>query len=139
MSPVGYQLGVEAPGDPAELDDWDDWLVVFVEAGVAEGRTWSFRDPCLTTGEARDLALWLRSGDGEDAALAFTEPNLAFRVAAARSVLEVDFSHESLPPWLPGVGLWRVYSLRLEVSAGALAAAAEQWAGEIAAFPRRAG
>jgi hypothetical protein len=139
MSPVGYQFGVEPPSDPAELAEWDDWLVVAVAAGTADGRTWSFQDPCLTTGEAEDLALWLRRRDGEEAAPAFTEPNLAFRVAAARSVLEVDFSHESLPPWLPGSGLGRVYSLRLDVPAGALALAAEQWAAEVAAFPRRAG
>jgi hypothetical protein len=62
----------------------------------------------------------------------FTEPNLAFRMRSR--CLEVNFSHESLPPWLPGPGataavdaslvggfLSRVFPVRLDVPAGELA------------------
>jgi len=102
---------------------------------TAEGRTWSFSDPCLTTEEARDLQGWLRRQADEP--MVFTEPNIAFRRCSGRPSLEVDFSYESLPPWLPGSGLGRVYSLRLDVSASDLARAADHWADEIAMFPRR--
>jgi hypothetical protein len=137
MRPVGYQFGVEPPDDPDDVDEWDDWLVIAGEAATADGRTWSFRDPCLTTEEARDLAGWLRRPADEDLIL-FTEPNIAFRLRSAPRLLEANFSHESLPPWLPGSGLGRVYSLSLAVSASDLARAADQWADDIALFPRRA-
>jgi hypothetical protein len=143
IRPLGYQFGVAPPSDPDESEDWDDWLVVAGEATAADGRSWSFSDPCLTADEARDLAAWLRrpvDGDGPSAPMLFTEPNLAFRVGPGRSPLlslDVDFSHESLPPWLPGEGLGRVYSLRLDVAPGDLVRAADQWADEIALFPRR--
>jgi hypothetical protein len=132
--PVDYQYGAELLDEPDELGEWDDWLVIAGEAATADGRTWSFRDPCLTTDEARDLIGWLR--DGSTPQMLFTEPNIAFRARAG--LLAVDFSHESLPPWLPGSGLSRVYSLSLAVAASDLAAAADQWADEIAPFPRRA-
>ncbi|MEU4241854.1 hypothetical protein [Actinoplanes sp. NPDC026619] len=130
--PVGYQFGVEAPD---EWEEWDDWLVIAAEATTADRRTWSFRDPCLTTAEAGDLARWLRRPPGEHEIL-FTEPNIAFRTRSGR--LDVSFSHESLPPWLPGSGLGRVYTLGLDLSDGDLARAADQWAAEIALFPSRA-
>lgn len=143
MRPLGYQFGVEPPEDPDELDDWDDWLIIAGEVSTADGRTWSFNDPCLTTGEAGDLLQWLRrqiGGEQGDAPLRFTEPNLTFRALAApspRRLLEVGFSYESLPPWMPGSGLTRVYPVTLNVPAGVLAPAADQWAAEIAAYPRR--
>jgi hypothetical protein len=144
MRPLGYQFGVEPPEDPDELDDWDDWLIIAGEVSTADGRTWSFNDPCLTTEEAGDLGQWLRrhaAGDAApDASLLFTEPNLAFRALTAqppRRLLQVDFSYESLPPWMPGSGLERVFPLTLDVPADVLAPAADQWAAEIAAYPRR--
>ena len=57
-----------------------------------EGRSWTFRDPCLLTWEAREVGGWLRSvADGtrmpepvhagsEDGLLAFTEPTIAFNL-----------------------------------------------------------
>ena len=38
--------------------DWDaNWLVIH---GDVHGRTWSFKDSCLTTWDARELGAWLR-------------------------------------------------------------------------------
>jgi hypothetical protein len=152
MRPLAYQPGVQPPTDPEELDGWDDWLVIAVDVRTGDGRTWSFSDPCLTTDEARDLERWLRQQEDEasasvapvrerDAGLRFIEPNLAFRLLAARPArrrLEVAFSHESLPPWLDRSCLGQVYPLVLDVAADDLAAGADQWAREIQPFPRRA-
>jgi hypothetical protein len=69
----------------------------------------------------------------------FTEPNLALRTRAIRRrrlELIVEFSAESLPPWMrrPPTA---VYPLVLTVSADALAVAADQWAGHCEAYPPR--
>ena len=60
MRPLGYQAGVVPPADPAELDGWDDWLVIAVDVRTADGRGWSFSAPCLTTEEAHEVYRWLR-------------------------------------------------------------------------------
>jgi len=95
--------------------DWDtNWLMVVGDAVDDDERTWSFRDPCLTTWEARRLRDWLRGVvngsvlsspfDGSEAErlLFFTEPNLASR---GRSIQRcrghrVHLSLESRPPRL---------------------------------------
>ncbi|MGX6608268.1 WapI family immunity protein [Micromonosporaceae bacterium Da 78-11] len=148
LRPLSYQFALDASDNADEFDEWDDWLVIAGEITTAEGRSWSFTDPCLTTGEAQDLAEWLRHQADTDppppigmpAPMQFTEPNIAFQRHSDSPPflsLEVAFSHESLPPWLPGSGLGRVYPMTLHVSADALSSAAAQWAAEIAAFPRR--
>ncbi len=44
--------------EPQSEHDWDaNWLVI---GGKIGGRlSWSFRDPCLTTWEAREFSAWL--------------------------------------------------------------------------------
>ncbi|MCX4386494.1 hypothetical protein OG777_06070 [Micromonospora peucetia] len=148
IRPVGYQPGVEPPDDPDEAAEWDDWLLVETDARTADGQAWSHFTPCLTVSEAYALAGWLRqqaetTGDpaAASAVVRFTEPNLAFRARVLRRrrlALTVEFSYESLPPWLPRRPLTAVYPLTLTVSADALFLAAEQWAREADAYPRRA-
>ncbi|MER5332933.1 hypothetical protein [Micromonospora sp. NPDC002717] len=147
IRPVGYQPGVEPPDDPDEAADWDDWLLVETDARTADGQAWSHYTPCLTVSEAYALAGWLRqqaetTGDPAEplAVVRFTEPNLAFRTRVLRRrrlALTVEFSYESLPPWMRRQPLSAVYPLTLTVSADALAVAAEQWAREAGAYPRR--
>ncbi|GIE87565.1 WapI family immunity protein [Actinoplanes regularis] len=133
MRPLRYEFEA-APGDPTE-----DWLVVSVAAAGLDGHTWQSESPCLTVAETIELADWLHGRDDSDE-LAFIEPNVAFRQLPAEPgehLLEVAFSHESLPPWLPGTGLNRVHRIQLEVSEDALARAAGDWSAEIGAFPPR--
>ncbi|MEV4808509.1 WapI family immunity protein [Micromonospora avicenniae] len=146
IRPVGYQPGVEPPVDVEQAEDWDDWLLIEADARTADGQAWSHCDPCLTVAEAGILADWLRlqaelgaSPTALPALLRFAEPNLAFRtrvIRRRRMELTVEFSYESLPPWMRRP-LTAVYRLALTVSADALAVAAEQWTREVAAYPQR--
>ncbi|MEU8300837.1 hypothetical protein AB0C04_26570 [Micromonospora sp. NPDC048909] len=146
IRPVGYQPGVEPPVDPDEAAGWDDWLLIEADARTADGQAWSRCDPCLTTAEAGMLADWLRlqadlAADPSmlPAVLRFTEPNLAFRtrvIRRRRVELTVEFSYESLPPWMRRP-LTAVYRLPLTLSTDALAVAAEQWSREVEAYPQR--
>ncbi|PZG00012.1 WapI family immunity protein [Micromonospora deserti] len=148
IRPVGYQPGVEPPDDPATVADWHDWLLVEVDARTADGQSWSHCAPCLTVTEAVELADWLRQRveaaldpSAPPALVRFIEPNLALRtrvIRRRRMELTVEFSHESLPPWMRRQPLSAVYPLALTVSADALAVAVEQWARDCAAYPRRA-
>jgi hypothetical protein len=119
--------------------DWDaNWLTVSGIVTLADGKTWSFNDPCLTTWEAEELGSWLRDvaagtippsplGTGEpEKLLTFTEPNLALSLearAADRLRIRVHFSLEALPPWLHGAGRPDIfdYFVTLDVSAAELA------------------
>ncbi|MFC3504643.1 hypothetical protein ACFOOK_27260 [Micromonospora krabiensis] len=146
IRPVGYQPGVEPPVDPDEATGWDDWLLIEADARTADGQAWSHCQPSLTVAEAGMLTDWLRwhaeAAAGlvaPSAVLRFAEPNLAFhsRVIRRRRVeLTVEFSSESLPPWMRRP-LTAVYRLPLTVSADHLAVAAEHWAREVEAYPQR--
>ncbi|MGK5738553.1 WapI family immunity protein [Micromonospora sp. URMC 103] len=146
IRPVGYQPGVEPPVEPEEMEGWDDWLLIEVDARTADGQAWSHSEPCLTVAEAGVLADWLSlqarlatQPSTLPAVLRFTEPNLTFRtrvIRRRRMELVVEFSYESLPPWMRRP-LSAVYPLPLTVSADALAVAAEQWSREIEAYPQR--
>ncbi|GIF04042.1 WapI family immunity protein [Actinoplanes siamensis] len=135
MRPLRYELDAE-PGDPAE-----DWLVVSVAAADRHGHTWQVEVPCLTVAETIELAAWL-DGRGDSDELGFMEPDVAFRhlppPEPGQLLLEVAFSRETLPPWLPGTDRGRVHRIRLEVTEEMLSRAAMDWATEIAAFPPRA-
>jgi hypothetical protein len=133
MRPLRYEFDAE-PGDPTE-----DWLVVSVGAAGLDGHTWQAESPCLTVAETIELADWLHGRVDADE-LAFIEPNVAFRqlpTEPGQHLLEVAFSHENLPPWLPGTGLGRVHRICLEVTEDELIRAAGAWTAEIAAFPPR--
>jgi hypothetical protein len=148
----GYQFpDTEARGER----DWDaNWLRVGGVVKQADGKTWSFDDPCLTTWEADKLGSWL----GDAAAgtvqpvkfgtcqpgelLVFTEPNLAFGLEAQEAHhlrIRVHFSLEALPPWLQGANRPEIFEqfMSLDVSPAEVARAAEDWTSNLMRFPRR--
>jgi hypothetical protein len=154
LRPAGYQFS-DAGGTAAEAAaptagshaDWDaNWLVIRGDVTAADGRSWSFADPCLTTWEAERLSVWLdavsRDAAEQDAAV-FTEPNISFFIDGRdgdRVRMRVRFSHESLPAsWPRDVAGWQSgeYLVALGVSIADLAAAAHAWDGERQAFPAR--
>lgn len=150
LRPQRYQFG-----SSSTPRDWDaNWLIVAGRATLADGRSWSFSDPSLTTWEARELASWLRGvlagdvepapfgGEEDERLLVFTEPNLGFSLAgreAERVTLRCHLSLESRPPWLLEDTDSDLFDFFIEVSTphSALAAAADEWEREISAFPVR--
>jgi len=136
--------GYEFAASRRSRDRWDDnWLTV--SGRVIDGDTrWCFREPCLTTSEARDLATWLRKAATSTTAglprLEFIEPNVGLRLerrTPEQFSLIFRFSHESLPYDAVGEMLGDVYEVSLHVTRTALIAAADQWKREVAAFPER--
>lgn len=154
LRPTGYQFrqagrtGAGRADSTAEsYADWDaNWLMIRGDVRAADGRSWSFTDPCLTTWEAERLSAWLdavsRDAEDRDAAV-FTEPNISFFIDGRdrdRVRMRVRFSHESLPGWQPGdTAGWqaREYLVALEVSTADLAGAVRAWDRERQAFPAR--
>ena len=146
LRPTGYQF-LQADNAAESHADWDaNWLVIRGDVRAADGRSWSFTDPCLTTWEAERLSGWLHAvsrGAADQDVAVFTEPNVSFFVDGRdgdRVRMRVRFSHESLPAWFPrdAVG-WQAgeYSVALQVSAADLAQAARAWDRERQAFPAR--
>lgn len=149
LSPVRYEFGPSP-----EQGDWDaNWLVVRGRVQLEDGRSWSFTDPSLSTWEAAELSGWLEGvgagvvppaevdGEADERLLAFTEPNLALSLPARAGeivTIRVHLSAESAPPWL-AEDARRVpeYSMDIELTHGAVAAAAASWSREMAAFPVR--
>jgi len=132
-----------------------NWLQIGGHITLADGKTWAFEDPCLTTWDALELGSWLRevaagtvppspdAGGEPEGLLDFLEPNLAFSVegrTADRVQIRIHFSLESVPPWLQNADaepdLFQ-YFVRLEISAEELTRAAESWMLELAKFPER--
>lgn len=118
---------------------------------TADGQRCEFTDPCLLTGEAEELGDWLQAvalgrvaktehPEEEAGLLIFIEPNLAFSVAAvsAQSVtIRVHLSLEALPPWAnPRAEIHETY-LPIHSDPTALQTAADEWARELANYPRR--
>lgn len=147
MRPVGYQPGIDPPDDPDGVTPgWHDWLLIEVDARTADGQTWSHHYPSLMVEEARALGGWLHGQataalglSAPPAMVRFTEPNLALRsrvLRRRRLELIVEFSAESLPPWMRRPSS-AIYPLVLTVSADALAAAAEHWVEHCEAYPPR--
>src|SRR5215475_14419190 len=106
-------LGSPVPG----AGDWDaNWLQVAGNVTLADGRTWAFEDPCLTTWEARGLGEWLREvsagterpfrGIREPQGwLVFTEPNLSLTLqerTVGRVRMRIEFTGETKPPLTHG-------------------------------------
>jgi hypothetical protein len=138
-------------------DPWDiNWLDVKCHFDTADF-TWNYSEPCLTTGEARELADWLdrvaaqspgvqAEIDGSNTrgdAMVFTEPNLGFSVLAyptdQSAVIRVHVSFVSLDP--ANLGAWQdgIYTshVDVEMTCEALSAAAAGWRAELAAYPIR--
>ena len=71
--------------------DWDaNWMQICGHITLADGKTWAFEQPCLTTWDAGELGSWLREAadvavppspsgtGGPRQLLEFLEPNIAF-------------------------------------------------------------
>ena len=160
LRPTRYQFPAP-PQAPPEADDWDaSWLQVDGAVRTASGGRWRFEDPCLTTWEARELLAWLRAAaqgevavsqmptEGSKGVLAFTEPNLAFSIAARGGehlVMRIHLGHECAPGW-PWPDAWDedgaswdsyTLALPLRMDRQDLLDAAHQWQDDLAAFPHR--
>src|SRR5580700_1276414 len=136
LLPVSYQF-------PNMTDESDaNWVVIAGSVTSPEG-SWSFRQPCLTTCEAKDVSAWFRSlaeGAVEPASpndegwitpgFSFTEPNLAVSVAKLTTEvveIRVHLSYESAPPWLDrreSINIWKFFVV-VPMQASALVAAAD--------------
>jgi len=139
----GYQFPNMA-AEPGGLDFDANWLIV--EGRVNDGaREWTFRDPCLLTDEARELAAWLDAvaTDVRDLApTVFTEPNLEFlRISAPGDapVVRVTLRLEARPPWAGDVSEddWGKHFIDLELSRQALTAAASDFRNQLKRYPQR--
>jgi hypothetical protein len=63
LRPIRYQFGANPQALPGT--DWDaNWLIIQGEVHTADGASWTFIDPCLTTWEAREFGAWLRGVAG---------------------------------------------------------------------------
>lgn len=150
LRPVAYEFS-EAVAEASPLYDWDaNWLRIEGSVRLADGRSWSFADPSLIVDEARELGVWLsrvRDDDvdpiepeGDDERLCrFTEPNLAFSLAArdeSEVTLRVHLSLECRPPWMDPSPIYE-YAVDLRLPRAALARAISQWETDLAPFPTR--
>ena len=138
LSIVGYQFPDE------RVDPWDsNGLLVSVRVVTPHG-TWEVVDPCLTTWEARQLAVWLSAvarGATVRPTSTLSEPNLTAQVSTDvrhwRFHLRVCFELENRPPWAPTVAGGRNLCVDLDVGAADLASAAADLRGDLARFPQR--
>jgi hypothetical protein len=106
---LGYQ-NPDPQGDPLD----DNWLRVRVDAAGPQG-AWSVVDPCLLTGEVKQLIDWLADFDaGREAqrgtergarrpAISFLEPMLLFRRVEVdgQPEIAVHFGGLVYPNWGP--------------------------------------
>lgn len=119
-------------------DEWDsNWLVIEGHVNL-RGREWRFRDPCMTTFEARSLADWLEALSQGAQALpycALTEPNLEFDRVSEKAI-RVCFGLESAPPWAKRGENWTKHSFAVPIGP-ALADTAAQLRRQLAGFPER--
>lgn len=150
---VGYEFPDAIPSGP---DDWDaNWLVVRGEVRTGTGEAWAFKDPCLATWEAQDLADWLEAAaagrfpatvapsEYSDGMLTFLEPNVAFSIARLDEdvVLRVHLDAEAVAgrAGAERTKPWDLveHVLPLTMSRQALAEAAVAWRIDLRALPQR--
>ncbi|MBN9632055.1 MAG: hypothetical protein J0I18_15820 [Actinobacteria bacterium] len=146
------ELTIEAyqfpESEPQNEQDWDaNWLVI---AGQISGWVpWRFRDPCLTTWEAREFAAWLddvahserQPVPAHEGELSFTEPNLRVELRSRTvddATLAFFFSHESAPPGTTDdVRLGDGYEVEVTMSTAEIAEASKGWMKHCEQFPER--
>jgi len=144
----GYQFPSQKP---AGIHDYDaNWLMIS-GAVVTQDRSWTFRDPCLTTWEISELRGWLWSvangrvdpqptgaGPGHRD---FTEPNIEVRLQERGDdfvALDFIFFAESAPPGVTeDVQFDDGYPVRIRVDLATLLIASEELAREKAQWPPR--
>ena len=87
-----------------------NWLIIQGRVSI-DDRSWTFRDPSLTTFEVRALAEWLEGlARGEDVLpyCAFIEPNLQFERISGQAI-RVSFALESALPWAKSGDPWSAH------------------------------
>jgi hypothetical protein len=135
----GYQFGASAA---APTGGWDEnWLLVDGRVKFAE-ESWEFRDPCLTTWEARALLAWLRTvPQAIETSIEFTEPNLSFAAVAAipgESILVIRLVGEAAPPSASWDDRWgRGIRMEFRVEHAQLAVATNEWEQRLEHYPLR--
>lgn len=124
--------------------DWStDWLVVRGQVRLADGVAWTYQEPCLTPWEGQRLGSWLRAVAGPDdgsppllprgSGLVFTEPLLSLAYDDAREDRRLVRVHLTGSAGLPdpgGAGP-RGGGVALDLDAGQLRRAADDWAAEL--------
>lgn len=151
LRPLGYQFEtVPSSGD----DVWDpNWLVVRGEIVLADGRSWAFTDPCLTTFEGRRLGAWLEGviagevrpaplDEDDERGAVFLEPVIAFSLAERDTTavtLRVHLSLEALPPWATGTEKPEIFAywVKVRCPVETLESALLEWNTELESFPVR--
>jgi hypothetical protein len=145
LRPVRWQF---PPGTGA----WDDqWVIISGTVDLGD-RSWSFTDPCLLIGEARELATWLHKAargeveprnaadhDGEPS-LSFVEPKLGFSITSCGDDeldLLIIFATRAAPPWLRDDPKCDQYAVEVRLQPSQLLSAADAWTQELNALPSR--
>jgi len=126
---LGYEFG-HGP-------DWHDsnWLVVSGTVGD-QHKSWSFRDPCLLTTEALNLADWfIRAADpsGTVDELDFFEPTLSMerlKASVEAIVIRVRLSPEVVPKGFEAF-------VDIDIAPGILTGEARTWLKALRRFPER--
>jgi len=133
---IGYQF---PDAEPDGADDWDaNWLMIEGEV-TAAGSQWRFRDPCLTTWEARALLDWLRRAPNSDDAIDFVEPALAFarEPAEGGGVTIAVTLGDGATPAADDAPASDPVRLTIPLTRAQLDSAAAEWERELAAHPAR--
>jgi hypothetical protein len=135
------QAGMSGALAPRNRHD-NNWLFIRGRLETLRG-TWDFLEPCLETGEARELAGWLRAAASSDSlgTLGFTEPVIEFESATpdknqADVKVVVNFALEGRPPWSTAERFDQA-PVEFVFSRGALAHAAEELERELLIYPER--
>ncbi|WP_042379428.1 WapI family immunity protein [Streptacidiphilus melanogenes] len=149
LNPLRYQFPA-ARGDSYD----DNWLVIGGTVVTPDG-SWSFADPCLLAGEARQVSAWLRAVAAGTVAVTgpdaegwlspdtwFVEPMLAVSLASRDkrgAVIRVHLFLEAAPPWKQGGDSADIYQYFLEVrmNEAALLHEADKWDLTLDSFPAR--
>ncbi|MEV6265868.1 hypothetical protein AB0L64_01795 [Kribbella sp. NPDC051936] len=138
---LGLDLGVTGYQFPDAADPGKrfSWHMVEGAAFAPTGR-WQFRYPALTCDETPRVSAWLRDAaiGGGQPGLAFTEPNLAFRVVGRSSgqvTLNIELDLEFSPPWERRRSAGDPFILAVSIPRQGLIVAADAWDQETAPFP----
>ncbi|HEV7949566.1 MAG TPA: hypothetical protein VGP24_07355 [Glaciihabitans sp.] len=148
------RLADAASGDSVELNlagyefeqannEYDaNWLIIV--GHIQHGSlSWTFRQPCMLTSEAQQLADWLELVAANDVlpSLQFLEPNLAFSLDAsseptapeASARIRIEFAAEAAPPARRSDGVSATHTVTLQLTKPELADAAAHWRRDLTA------
>ena len=114
-----------------------NWLIIQGHVSIND-RSWTFRDPSLTTFEVRQLANWLERlerGENAGSRCDFIEPNLQFERTSEKAI-RVSFALESAPPWAKPGDSWSEHGFEVLIDEH-LKNAAERLRNQLREFSER--